>query len=184
MVEVVRNESVIKKSRRTPKAKTDNQGVGGIDARDDSKPLSVMSAIGDSTVTNANIGALGAAKGKLGALRRRQRSIGAILESLFGNPDRWRPNVWGRRAYWMIAGLIYERLAMVESEIDTDELIGLAKILAENRKLELLERESRGSKRRKHIRAKGDIVSGKLARAIRDIYGMEIDKSAQSNECT
>lgn len=177
MVEVVRSESVIKKSRRVPKEKANNPAISGSDARDESKPLSEMNAIGDSTTADTSTRTLGAAEGKLGALRRRQRSIGAILENLFGNPDRWKPNVWGRRAYWLIAGLIYERLAITENEIETDELIGLAKILAENRKLELLERESRGPKRRRHTRAQGDIVSGKLARAIRDVYGMEVDKS-------
>ena len=73
---------------------------------------------------------------KMHAHRRRQASVAAILDETFGQLARCSPDLWERRAYLMLVGLVYERLATNEVEISTDELIALAKILAENRRAE------------------------------------------------
>ncbi len=70
------------------------------------------------------------------AHRRRQASVGAILDQTFGQLAKCNPDLWERRAYLMLIGLVYERLATNEDEICTDELIALAKALAENRRAE------------------------------------------------
>lgn len=73
---------------------------------------------------------------KMQAHRRRQASVAAILDETFGQLARCSPDLWERRAYLMLVGLVYERLATNEVEISTDELIALAKALAENRRAE------------------------------------------------
>lgn len=66
--------------------------------------------------------------------RRRQASVALILDNTFGTLAESDPQLWGRRAYLMLVGLVYERLATNEAEISTDELVTLAKTLAENRR--------------------------------------------------
>jgi hypothetical protein len=79
--------------------------------------------------------------GKMLAHRRRQASVAAILDRTFGQLAKCSPNLWERRAYLMLIGLVYERLATNEEEISTDELVSLAKVLAENRRAEARLRE-------------------------------------------
>jgi hypothetical protein len=67
---------------------------------------------------------------------RRQASVAAILDQTFGQLANCNPELWDRRAYLMLVGLVYERLATNEDEISNDELVTLAKILAENRRAE------------------------------------------------
>lgn len=73
---------------------------------------------------------------KVRAHRCRQASVAAILDQTFGQFARCSPELWERRAYLMLVGLVYERLATNEDEISTDELVTLAKVLAENRRAE------------------------------------------------
>ncbi len=70
------------------------------------------------------------------AHRRRQASVGAILDQTFGHLAKCGPDLWERRAYLMLIGMVYERLATNEDEISTEDLVALAKILAENRRAE------------------------------------------------
>ncbi len=74
--------------------------------------------------------------------RRRQASVAAILDQTFGRLAKCSPDLWERRAYLMLVGLVYERLATNEIEIPTDELVALAKILAENRRAEARHRDN------------------------------------------
>ena len=69
--------------------------------------------------------------------RRRQASVASILDTVFGKLGECNPNLWGYRAYLMLLGLVYERLATNEDEIPTSELVSLAKIIAENRRVEI-----------------------------------------------
>lgn len=68
--------------------------------------------------------------------RKRQACIADALNALFGAIGASDPNLWDRRAYLMLVGIVYVRLAESETEIPTDELIALAKVLAENRRAE------------------------------------------------
>ncbi len=70
------------------------------------------------------------------AHRRRQASVGTILDQTFGHLAKCGPELWERRAYLMLIGMVYERLATNEDEISTEDLVALAKILAENRRAE------------------------------------------------
>ena len=73
--------------------------------------------------------------------RRRQASVAAILDRIFGPMAKSNPHLWDRRAYLMLVGLVYERLAGSE-DIPTDELVALAKVLAEGRRVEARLRET------------------------------------------
>lgn len=73
---------------------------------------------------------------KLRAHRRRQASVASILDAAFGHLADCNPDLWERRAYLMLLGLVYERLATNEEELATDELVALAKVLAEHRRIE------------------------------------------------
>jgi len=66
--------------------------------------------------------------------RHRQASVASILDATFGRLAECHPDLWDRRAYLMLVGIVYERLALQESEIDNNELTTLAKILAEGRR--------------------------------------------------
>lgn len=70
---------------------------------------------------------------KTADFRQRQVSVAAILDETFGELAKCDPDLWERRAYLMLIGLVYEKLATCESTLPTDELISLAKALAENR---------------------------------------------------
>lgn len=104
------------------------------------------------------------------AYRRRQVSIAKLLEEMLGPLQRARPRAWPERAYWMLAGLIYERLADLGSEVNTDELVALAKALAEHRRIDPKARSERKAKPR---RAKGAKLQNGARAAIREVYGLE-----------
>lgn len=70
------------------------------------------------------------------AHRRRQASVSVILDRTFGKLAESNPDLWDRRAYLMLVGVIYERLATGEADMPTEELIALAKVLAESRRAE------------------------------------------------
>ncbi len=72
----------------------------------------------------------------VGDHRRRQESVAAILDQTFGQSAKCKPELWDRRAYLMLVGLVYEKLATNEYGIATNELVALAKVLAENRRVE------------------------------------------------
>jgi hypothetical protein len=73
---------------------------------------------------------------KLRAHRRRQASVASILDATFGRLGDCDPALWERRAYLMLVGLVYERLATNEEELATEELVSLAKVLAEHRRID------------------------------------------------
>lgn len=79
---------------------------------------------------------------KLRAHRRRQASVATILDTAFGRLADCNPDLWERRAYLLLVGMVYERLALDEEEIPTDELVKLAKVLAENRRIEAQARQA------------------------------------------
>ncbi len=68
--------------------------------------------------------------GKVRNHRRRQASIASILDATFGRLAECSPDLWERRAYLLLVGLTYERLAVGEGAVTTDELVTLANVLA------------------------------------------------------
>jgi len=73
--------------------------------------------------------------------RVRQASVASILDKTFGKLAECAPDLWGHRAYLMLVGVVYERLAINEKDVSTEELVSLAKVIAENRRLEVRLRE-------------------------------------------
>ena len=104
--------------------------------------------------------------------RRRQASVAAVLDQTFGRLAKSSPELWERRAYLMLVGLVYERLATNENEIPSEELIALAKVLAENRRAEARVLENY---RLKDATASESPPTGELpdhfAELVRQVYG-------------
>ena len=73
--------------------------------------------------------------GKHRAHRERQASVARIIEEMFGPLADNDPGLWEHRAYLMLVGLVYERLSTNENELATDELVSLARALAEHRRI-------------------------------------------------
>lgn len=100
--------------------------------------------------------------------RRRQTSVAAILNRTFGRLAECRPELWERRAYLMLMGTVYERLASGPEDIGTDELIALAKALAENRRVEARVRDEQTES------ASDGVEPGEpkpIAESVRELYG-------------
>ena len=115
--------------------------------------------------------------GKIRAHRRRQASVAAILDQTLGELAKSNPDLWERRAYLMLVGLVYERLATNEDEISTEELVTLAKVLAENRRVEARTRESdctHDSQDRSSERARP--LPGHFADIVQQVYGTNVQK--------
>lgn len=121
-------------------------------------------------------GASGSWKNKLRAHRRRQASVASILDAAFGRLTDCNPDLWERRAYLMFVGLVYERLATSEGEIPTDELVALAKVLAEHRRVgartRACERRDNGEDNGQDqaLRPSGELPA-RLADVVRQVYG-------------
>lgn len=124
---------------------------------------------------------------RMQAHRRRQASVAAILDETFGQLARCSPDLWERRAYLMLVGLVYERLATNEVEISTDELIALAKVLAENRRAEARVSQTQ---RAQTAEETSDPCTGELpdrfTDVVRQIYGTNLqthDAQNTGKEC-
>lgn len=113
---------------------------------------------------------------RLGRHRRRQASVASILDSLFGRLADCDPELWERRAYLMVIGMVYERLATSEKDLSDESLLKLARALAQQRR--------GGSAAIKRTRsdpregeAAADSTDGRMperfARLIRQVYGTE-----------
>ncbi len=110
---------------------------------------------------------------KVHAHRRRQASVAAILDQTFGQPAKCSPELWERRAYLMLVGLVYERLATNEDEISTNELIALAKVLAENRRAEArLHTKNQPSDATKPATGRTGELPTHFAGLVRQVYGV------------
>ena len=115
--------------------------------------------------------------------RIRQVSVGAILDKMFGPLAKCKPELWDRRAYLMLVGLVYERLAVSEKGIPTDELVAFAKVLAENRRIEARLQQADQSNEPPNGATSGD---GKLpprfGDIIRQLYGTNFQQSAADGQ--
>lgn len=111
---------------------------------------------------------------KLGAHRRRQASVASILDATFGPMATCGPDLWDRRAYLMLVGLVYERLALSEEELPTAELVALAKVLAEGRRVDLKLRERADAPVSGEPRAtSGGALPERFADIVRNVYGAD-----------
>lgn len=115
--------------------------------------------------------------GVLREFRTRQVSIAAILDALFGKFAECDPTLWDRRAYHLIVGLLYERLATGADEVGTDELVKLAKALSEVRRA--MSRAPAADASTGDADAEESLEESesselppRLARAVRMVYGM------------
>jgi|GEM_PF-1793613 len=116
---------------------------------------------------------------RLKAHRHRQNSVAAILDSLFGPLAQCRPELWGRRAYCMLVGMIYERLAACEHEIENDELVALAKILAENRRSETKAAEIERRPESESPNGQSGELPENFSSIVRRIYGTNFDPPSE-----
>lgn len=98
--------------------------------------------------------------------RSRQASVATILEGLAGPLSACRPHLWSKRAWWMLIGLIYERLASDAEGISTGELLTMARVLTESAEGSERKRSGRGKSRRARDAALPDVV--------RRLYGIEL----------
>ena len=119
-----------------------------------------------------NASAAARAGGVLVRHRRRQASVAAVLEGMFGHLADCSPDLWDHRAYLMLVGLVYERLALNEQEIPTDELVALAKILAESRRAAVrVDKPPPADQRRGPTSPSADPLPGEFADIVRQVYG-------------
>lgn len=121
---------------------------------------------------------------KVHAHRRRQASVAAILDQTFGRPAVCSPDLWERRAYLMLVGLVYERLATNEDEISTNELVALAKVLAENRRAEA-RLQTQPSEVTKPATGRTGELPTHFGNLVRQVYGVNFQapqKPADRNE--
>lgn len=102
--------------------------------------------------------------------RRRQRSVAEILDGFFGTLGRCKPQLWEQRAYLLVIGIIYERLAAGEREIATEDLAALARMLSDQRKARP-PRPRRGRSGAARPPADGGELTADFARVVRQVYG-------------
>ena len=123
--------------------------------------------------------AIGASrKGKVQDHRRRQASVAAILDQTLGYFAKSDPSLWERRAYLMLVGLVYERLATNEGEISTDDLVLLAKVLAENLRAEARAQDNhRLSETPESLKSSTGKLPDHLADVVRQVYGTNLQAS-------
>ncbi len=117
------------------------------------------------------------------AYRHRQASVAQILEDTFGHLAKWDPSLWAHRAYLMLVGLVYERLASNEAEIPTDELFALSKILAENRRAEArLSEHNRPEKPADRPTSLGNELPENFADIVRQVYGTNFQTAETTHD--
>lgn len=115
--------------------------------------------------------------------RRRQESVAAILDQTFGQSAKCKPELWDRRAYLMLVGLVYEKLATNEYGIETDELVALAKVLAENRRVEArLVGEQSSTSGDAHRQPTSQRLPENFADIVRQVYGTNFHDPRDSVE--
>ena len=127
------------RSPRTPRTKKTRKRSS---AENNARPSQIPSRLSDSAAS-ATTDPPAIDGSTLAAFRRRQASVAAILDETFGRLAESDPELWERRAYLMLMGTVYERLAGSSVDISTDELIALAKALAENRRVEARARDGK-----------------------------------------
>jgi hypothetical protein len=109
--------------------------------------------------------------------RHRQASVAALLDQTFGRFADSSPDMWERRAYLMLVGLVYERLATNEDELPTDEIVTLAKVLAENRRAEKRVGDAKPPARRDASTSPDGALPTAFTRLVQQVYGTDLTPS-------
>ena len=112
--------------------------------------------------------------------RTRQAYVAEILQATFGDLAHCNPELWDRRAYLMLVGLVYERLAVGEEEISTEEVVALAKVLSESRRIALKANEAgrAGDESGKNNGRRGPLPN-RFAEVVRQVYGTNFQSPAE-----
>jgi len=105
--------------------------------------------------------------------RVRQACISSLLKGWFGGFADECPELWERRAYLQIVGMIYERLSTGGEDISTEELIKLSKALAENRRVEV-RASARSTEENVDAGAEGELPDS-FMKIVRRVYGTNFD---------
>ena len=110
----------------------------------------------------------------LGDRRARQAHVAEILQATFGDLAQCNPELWDRRAYLMLVGLVYERLAVGEAEISTEEVVALAKVLSESRRVALKANEAGSAgDDRGEVNGRRGPLPNRFAEVVRQVYGTD-----------
>ena len=113
--------------------------------------------------------------------RTRQAHVAEILQATFGDLANCNPELWDRRAYLMLVGLVYERLAVGETEISTEEVVALAKVLAESRRIALRANEAgRAGDESGEVNGRRGPLPNQFAEVVRQVYGTNFQGPAES----
>ena len=123
----------------------------------------------------------GAGGERLQAHRLRQASVAALLEATFGTFDDSNPDLWERRAYLLLVGLVYERLATGEQDIPTRELASLAKILSDGRRGREGGRDLNGRPSCDRPAVPGGPRPDRFADLIREVYGANLAPQTEAS---
>lgn len=106
--------------------------------------------------------------------RLRQASVSVILDQVFGPLGECDPELWDRRAYLLLVGSAYERMSG-DDEISTDELVKLARVLAENRrsKAGMIASDSSHENDNDSVPKNGQLPN-RFAEMVRNLYGTTV----------
>lgn len=115
--------------------------------------------------------------------RLRQASVAAILDEVFGPFGGSDPKLWERRAYLLLVGSVYERLA-TDAELGTDELVKLARVLAESRRSKSSKVSTTPPDDQAAVNTSSADGNGRLpdrfADMVRDLYGASVGDDQKS----
>jgi len=103
-------------------------------------------------------------------LRQRQASCAKILAETFGPMAKSKPELWEHRAYLMLVGSVYDRLADSQDGLSTKDLSALAKVLSEARRADVGRNEKRPGGATSEIAPKG-VFPARFEDLVRQVYG-------------
>ena len=113
--------------------------------------------------------------------RQRQASIAAILEATFGRFAESAPDLWDRRAYLLMVGLVYERLAAEQQEVTTDELVALSRMLQRKPAAASSKDADRNGAAAASAGARSSDRFSGFAEAVRAVYGTSLPLPGDDN---
>jgi hypothetical protein len=117
---------------------------------------------------------------KVAAQHRRQESNAVLLNETLGPFAKSHPELWDQRAYLMLIGILYERLATNEKEISTDELVALSRMLVENRRVEARLRDGRTDAASPETCGSGELPE-QFEDIVRRVYGTNFRDPGEGN---
>lgn len=88
--------------------------------------------------------------------------------------------MWSQRAFWLLAGTIYQRLAVDCEALETAELVALAKALAENRRAEGHATVSPGPPAAEG--EGGGEAKDELRQLVHELYGLHLPDGADAHD--